>query len=112
GEPEPEDFDISELNLPAENRFNVGLGLNYQRVLANLSVNYSGDAFWQDVLDARYHGTTEAYTIVNGGFGLRWLGAALPTTLEGIILLNEDVKKHVFGDILKRQVIGEVRVVF
>jgi outer membrane receptor protein involved in Fe transport len=112
GEPEPDGFDISELNLPAENRFNVGAGLNYQRVLANVSVSYSGDAFWQDVLDARYHGTTKAYTLVNGGFGLRWLGGQLTTTAKFINLLNEDVQQHVFGDILKRQVIGELRVLF
>jgi iron complex outermembrane receptor protein len=111
-EPEPDGFDISELNLPAENRFNVGAGVNYQRVLANVSVSYSGDAFWQDVLDARYHGTTKAYTLVNGGFGLRWLGGQLTTTAKFINLLNEDVQQHVFGDILKRQVIGELRVLF
>ena len=110
GEPEPDGFDISELNLPPENRFNVGASVNYQRILGNLSVNYSGDAFWQDVLDARYHGTTEAYTLVNGGFGLKWLGDQLTTTVKVINLLNEDVQQHVFGDILKRQVIGEVRV--
>ena len=63
-----EDFDISELNIPPENRFNVGVSFNYQRLLGN-SVNYAGSAFWQDVLDARYHGTTDAYTILNGGFG-------------------------------------------
>jgi outer membrane receptor protein involved in Fe transport len=112
GEPEPEGFDISELNLPPENRFNIGGSFNYRRILGNLSVNYTGDAFWQDVLDARYHGTTEAYTLVNGGFGLRWLGDQLTTTVKVINLLNEDVQQHAFGDILKRQVIGEVRVVF
>ena len=112
GEPEPDGFDISELNLPAENRFNIGGSFNYRRILGNLSVNYTGDAFWQDVLDARYHGTTEAYTLVNGGFGLTWLGDQLTTTVKVINLLNEDVQQHVFGDILKRQVIGEVRVVF
>ena len=72
-------------------------------------MNYSGDAFWQDVLDARYHGTTEAYTLVNGGFGLKWLGDQLTTTVKVINLLNEDVQQHVFGDILKRQVIGELQ---
>ena len=112
GEPEPDGFDISELNLPPENRFNIGASVNYQRILGNLSVNYSGDAFWQDVLDARYHGTTDAYTLVNGGFGLKWLGDQLTTTVKFINLLNEDIQQHVFGDILKRQVIGEVRVVF
>jgi outer membrane receptor protein involved in Fe transport len=112
GEPEPDGFDISELNIPPENRFNIGANVNYQRILGNLSVSYTGDAFWQDVLDARYHGTTEAYTLVNGGFGLKWLGGQLTTTMKVINLLNEDVRQHVFGDILKRQVIGELRVVF
>ena len=112
GEPDPEDFDISELNLPAENRFNVGVGFNYQRVLANVSVNYSGDSFWQDVLDARYHGTTEAYTLINGGFGLRWANDQLTTSVKFINLANQDVQQHVFGDVMKRQIIGEVRVVF
>jgi len=112
GEPEPDGFDISELNLPPTNRFNIGASVNYQRILGNLSVNYTGDAFWQDVLDARYHGTTDAYTLVNGGFGFKWLGEQLTTTVKIINLLNEDVQQHVFGDILKRQVIGELRVVF
>ena len=114
GEPDPEDFDVSELNLPAENRFNVGASVNSGRVLANVSLNYSGDAFWQDVLDARYHGRTEAYTLVNGGFGLRWGGPdqEVTTSVKFINLANQDVQQHVFGDIMKRQVIGEVRVGF
>ena len=111
-EPEPGGFDISELNIPPENRFNIGASVNYNRFLGNVSVNYSGDAFWQDVLDARYHGTTEAYTLVNGGAGIRWFGDQLTTTVKFINLLNEDVQQHVFGDVLKRQVIGELRVVF
>ena len=112
GEPEPDGFPLTELNLPPEHRFNAGIGLNYQRVLANLSVSHSGDAFWQDVLDARYHGTTDSYTLLNGGFGLRWLGDQLTTSVKLINIANQDVQQHVFGDILKRQIIGEVRVVF
>jgi iron complex outermembrane receptor protein len=111
-EPEPDGFDISELNLPAEHRVNAGISLNFQRFLGNLSVNYSGDAFWQDVLDVRYHGTTEAYTLINGGFGVRWMNDQLTTSVKVINLANEDVQQHVFGDVLKRQVIGELRVVF
>jgi outer membrane receptor protein involved in Fe transport len=112
GKPEPHGFDISELNLPPENRFNAGFSFNYQRLLGNMSVNYSDDAFWQDVLDARYHGTTEAYTIINGGFGVRWMNDQLTTSIKFINLTNDDVQQHVFGDILKRQVIGELRVMF
>jgi iron complex outermembrane receptor protein len=112
GEPEPDGFDISELNLPAEHRVNVGFSVNYQRFLGNLSVNYSSDAFWQDVLDARYHGTTDGYTLVNGGFGVRWMDDQVTTSIKVINLANQDVQQHVFGDVLKRQVIGELRVSF
>jgi outer membrane receptor protein involved in Fe transport len=112
GEPEPEGFDLSELNIPAENRFNVGFNLNYQKFLGNLSVSYSGGAFWQDVLDARYHGTTDAYTLVNGGFGIRWMNDQITTSVKIINLLNEEVQQHVFGDVLKRQIVGELRVGF
>jgi iron complex outermembrane receptor protein len=112
GEPEPDGFDISELNIPPENRFNIGASVNYRRILGNLSVNYTGDAFWQDVLDARYHGTTDAYTILNGGLGLRWMNDQLTTTVKVINLANQEVQQHVFGDIMKRQVIGEVKVGF
>ncbi len=112
GEPDPEGFDISELNLPATNRFNAGVGYNSDRVLANLSINFSDDAFWQDVLDDRFHGTTDSYTLVNGGFGLKWFNGQLTTSVKVINLANQDVQQHVFGDILKRQVIGELRVGF
>jgi outer membrane receptor protein involved in Fe transport len=111
-EPDPKDFDISELNIAPENRFNVGVSFNHQRLLGNLSVSYAGSAFWQDVLDARYHGTTDAYTIVNGGFGLRWMNDQLTTTVKFINLANQEVQQHVFGDIMKRQVIGELKVGF
>ena len=71
GTPDARDFDLSELNIPAKNRFNAGVNVSQGRFLGDLSVNYSGSAFWQDVLDDPYHGTTEAYTLVNGGFGVR-----------------------------------------
>jgi outer membrane receptor for ferrienterochelin and colicin len=111
-EPEPDGFDISELNLPPKNRFNAGAGFTYSRFLGNLSISYSDDAFWQDVLDDRYHGTTEAYTLVNAGFGIRWLNEKVTTSVKATNLGNQDVKQHVFGDIIKRQVVGELRVQF
>jgi outer membrane receptor protein involved in Fe transport len=36
--PDPKDFDLSELNLPPQNRFNVGLSFNRDRYLGNFSV--------------------------------------------------------------------------
>lgn len=110
--PEPEGFDISELNLPAKNRFNIGTSINYDRFLGNISISYSDSAFWQDVLDDRYHGTTKAYTLVNAGFGVRWARDRVTTSIKATNLANQDVQQHVFGDILKRQIVGELRVKF
>jgi iron complex outermembrane receptor protein len=111
--PDPEGFDISELNLPAKNRFNVGAGFNYSRFLGNLSISYSDGAFWQDVLDDRYHGTTESYTLVNAGFGVKWGPRdRITTSIKATNLGNQNVQQHVFGDITKRQIVGELRVQF
>jgi len=112
GTPDPKDFDLSELNIPARNRFNAGFNVSHARFLGDLSVNYSGSAFWQDVLGDPYHGTTKAYTLINGGFGVRWAENKVTTSVKVVNLANQDVQQHVFGDILKRQVVGEMRVQF
>ena len=103
---------MTELNLPAKNRFNVGANFTYGRFLGNLTVTYTDGAFWQDVLDDPYHGTTESYTLVNGGFGVQWADDKVTTSIKVINLANSDVQQHVFGDIIKRQIVGEVRVEF
>jgi outer membrane receptor protein involved in Fe transport len=105
-------FALTELNLPAKNRFNVGLNFNRSRYLGDLTVTYADSAFWQDVLDDRYHGTTKAYTLVNGGFGVKWANDRITTAVKGTNLANQTVQQHVFGDIIKRQVVAELRVNF
>ena len=112
GKPDPKDFALSELNLPAKNRFNAGVGVNYNRYMANLSVSYSDSAFWQDVLDATYAGTTEAYTLVNASFAVKWMDDRFTTTVKAVNLGNDDVQQHAFGDLIGRQIIGELRVNF
>ena len=111
--PDPKDFSLSELNIPAKNRFNAGLSFDHERCLGNFSVGYTDSAFWQDVLGDAYHGTTKAYTIVNAGFGVKWGDKdRITTSIKAINLGNQDVQQHVFGDITKRQIVGELRVQF
>jgi outer membrane receptor protein involved in Fe transport len=110
--PVAHDFDLSELNLPPKNRVNLGTSFRYDRYLGNLSLSYSDSAFWQDVLDARFHGTTDSYTLVNAGFGVRWMGDRLTTSIKVMNLGNQAIQQHVFGDVMKRQVVGEMRVNF
>lgn len=106
--PDP-NFALSELNLPATNRFNAGVGFNKNRFTGSLSVSYSDSAFFQDVLSAPFAGTTGAYTLVNAGFGVRWTDR-FTTAVRAVNLANDEIQQHAFGDITKRQVIGELRV--
>jgi hypothetical protein len=81
-------------------------------VFGNVTVNHTDGAFWQDVLDARFSGVTDTYTMINTGLGARWAGDRLTTSLKILNLGNADVQQHVFGDILKRQIVGEFKVQF
>jgi len=103
---------INDINWPAKNRVNAGFNFSYSRFLGNLAASYTGEAYWQDVLDLRYAGTTDAYTLVNGGVGVRWAGQRVVTSIKFTNLANQEVLQHIFGDVLKRQVVGEVRLTF
>jgi hypothetical protein len=43
---------------------------------------------------------------------VRWLDERVTTSIKVTNLGNQDVQQHIFGDILKRQVVGEVRFGF
>ena len=107
---DPNPFPLQELALPPTNRFNIGVTFDGARFLGSASVNYSDKAFWSDVLTSPYHGFTDAYTMVNGSFGVKWAAGKVTTLLRGTNLLNKDIQQHVFGDIIKASVMAEVRV--
>ena len=114
-QPDPEaiGFDKSELNLPPHNRFNIGASYTHGRYLGTAQLSYQGSAYWQDVLDSRYHGPTDAFTLVNGSFGLKWGSEGrIVTMLKATNVLNQEVQQHVFGDITKLQMVAELRVGF
>jgi iron complex outermembrane receptor protein len=103
---------IADINWPAKNRFNAGFDFSYQRLLGNLSVNHTDSAYWQDVLDVRFAGSTKPYTIVSTAVGVRWARDKVVTSLKVTNLANQEVQQHIFGDIVKRQVVGEARFTF
>ena len=116
GDPEiiddPNPFPLVELSLPPTNRFNAGGTYNGPRFLGSLSVNYTDGAFWSDVLTPVFHGFTESFTLTNGSFGVKWLGGRTTTLIKINNLFNETVQQHVFGDLFRRSVVGEVRFDF
>ncbi len=111
-DPDISGFDPREANVPANHRFNAGFNFSHQRWLGNFSVSYNGEAYWQDVLDLRFAGTTDAYTLVNAAAGVRWFDDRVTTSLKITNLGNSEIQQHIFGDILRRQILGEVRFTF
>jgi outer membrane receptor protein involved in Fe transport len=111
--PEAIGFPASEMNLPPKNRFNLGVNYSGDWWLGNLGLSYQDEAFWQDVLDARYSGTTDSFTQVNTTVGVRFGTRDRYTlSLKVVNLFDQEIQQHIFGDIFKRQVTGELRVVF
>jgi hypothetical protein len=105
-------YPYTEINLPPQNRFNVALNYSGRRFLGMVSVNYADEAFWTDVLDGTYNGYTDAYTMLNATVGMKWADGRLTTSLKGTNLTNDDIQQHVFGDILKRSILAEIRFLF
>jgi outer membrane receptor protein involved in Fe transport len=102
-------YPIQEIGVPAKNRFNVGVSYNGRRFLGNLNVNYSDSAFWNDVLSAPYHGYTDSYTMLNATIGYKFADGKATISLRGTNLLNEKILQHIYGDLIRRAVVAELR---
>jgi iron complex outermembrane receptor protein len=105
-------FSASEINVPPRHRINAGASLNRSRYFGSVSASYQSEAFWQDVLDARYNGWTDSFTIVNAGAGVRSADQTMTIAVRVTNLLNRPIQQHVFGDLMKRTVIGEIRLAY
>ncbi len=101
-----------ELSLPSKNRFNGSLNWNNKRFNGTAQVNYTDKALWTDVLSSPFHGFTEAFTMVNANFGVKWNKGKVVTSLKGTNLLDKKIQQHVFGDILRRSAMFETRFTF
>lgn len=106
-------FPIEELAVPPRHRVNAGLNYNSSRFLAAANVNWVDEGYYNDVLASLgFDGFTDAYTMVNATFGVKWNKGRIVTSIKGTNLLNEEIRQHVFGDILKMSLVGEVRFQF
>ncbi len=102
-------YPVKEVGIPSENRFNASLGYNGKTFFGNVGVNYASEALWVDVLGSTFHGFTDAYTMVNATLGVKLNDGKVMVSLKGINITNQEIQQHVYGDILKRSVVAEVR---
>ena len=108
--PVPKDFPISKINLPPTNRANLGVNFDVKRFLGDVTIQYTSEAYFRDVLDATYAGFTQPFTVVNLGGGVRIAGDKATVVVKVRNVANEAVQNHLFGDLLKRQIVAELRL--
>ena len=111
-EPDVTGIPLEQTNIPPENRVNAGVAYNGERYFADATVNYADSAIWTDVLDARFAGPTDSYTMVNLSLGVHLWEDKVTLSLIGSNIFDEDVQQHVFGDIISRKITGQVRFRF
>lgn len=104
--------ELGEVSLPAKHRLNAGLNARIGAASVGVTANYQARARWTDVLTADYHGWTEPFTMVNASLGVELLDGRLRPGVRVVNLLNQEIQQHIFGDVLKRQLIGQVRFSF
>jgi hypothetical protein len=86
------------------------VAFDYKWILGDVSVAYTSEAFFRDVLDATYAGWTKPFTVVSAGVGVRLAGDGAVFVVKVRNLGNEPVQNHLFGDLLRRQIVGELRL--
>lgn len=111
-EPDVEGIDISEVNMAPATRLNFGVTYDAPKFYFNANLNYQDEAFWTDVLDARFHGPTEEFGQINLGFGWRFNDERFTFGIIGSNITDERVQQHVFGDIISRKISAELRFAF
>lgn len=111
-EPEVDGIPEDEVNRAPATRLNLGVSYDTGKFYASGNLNYQDEAFWTDVLDARFHGPTEEFGQINLGFGWRFNDEKITFGIIGSNITDEEVQQHVFGDIISRKISAELRFVF
>jgi len=108
----PRGFDIAELNLQPRHTVHAGLSYDGPRYFGSVRASVESEAFWQDVLDSPFHGYTDPYALVDASAGLHSSDDTITAAVRVTNVLNDGEQQHVFGDLIRRTVVGELRVTF
>lgn len=73
---------------------------------------YAGRAFWTDVLatDPRIRGYSDSYVLVNASAAYALPGKRVELILKAANLLDQPIQQHAFGDVIRRELAGYVRI--
>lgn len=95
------------VNIAPRHRAHAGLTYTAGPWLGQASITGTARALWTDVLAVQ--GWTRGYTLVNATVGRR-VGGHVTAVVKGTNLFDRQVQHHVFGDLIGRRVLAELRV--
>ncbi len=95
------------INYPPGHRVNAGLWARRGRYSGALAVNWTDRAFWADVQPLT--GWTDSFTMINASFGFD-LTERVRWSVKGVNLGDDEIRQHVFGDILRRRIVTELKI--
>ena len=67
-------------------------------------------AFWADVL--AIPGFTDSFWMLNGTVGRSFHNGRYTWLVKGTNLANSEIQQHIFGDVIRRRVVTEIRAKF
>ncbi len=98
------------VNLPPRSRANLGLTYGRGRWLGSFLVSFTDRAFWTDVL--AIPGFTDSFWMLNGTVGRSFHNGRYTWLVKGTNLANSKIQQHIFGDVIRRRVVTEIRAKF
>ncbi len=106
--PDVTGISADEVNRPPQNRFNIGWNGWQDNWYYGASVNWVDEAYWTDVLDSRFWGYTDSYTMVNASLGYMFMDGLGEVSVRVTNLANDKILQHIFGDVIERRAVAEV----
>jgi outer membrane receptor protein involved in Fe transport len=95
------------VNIPPRHRMNFSVSGSHQRFVGTFTASYTDRAFWTDVL--AIEGWTNRFWLLSATGGLNFKGDRVTWSVKGTNLADRDVQHHIFGDLIRRRVMTELR---
>ena len=97
----------ASLNIPPHQRINLSLSGTHRRLVGSFTTSYTDRAFWTDVLAIQ--GWTDRFWLIGASAGVNFKGDRFTWLVKGTNLADRRIQHHIFGDIIQRRVMTELR---
>ena len=95
------------VNIAPHHRVNLSLAGTHRRLVGSFTASYTDRAFWTDVLAIQ--GWTDRFWLIGATAGLNFKGDRFTWLVKGTNLADRPIQHHIFGDIIQRRVMTELR---